>query len=38
MASGAVDRKSQTKGNAHLTLLAEDNAGYGTLIKLASAV
>jgi DNA polymerase III subunit alpha len=25
------------KGNAHLTLLAEDNAGYGNLIKLASA-
>src|SRR5438876_6573055 len=31
------DRRAQTKGNAHLTLLAEDNAGYGNLIKLASA-
>src|SRR6266704_1403954 len=33
----ADDRRAQTKGNAHLTLLAEDNAGYGNLIKLASA-
>ena len=31
------DRRAQTKGNAHLTLLAADNAGYGNLIKLASA-
>ena len=31
------DRKAQAKGNAHLTLLAEDNAGYSNLIKLASA-
>ncbi|OAI55621.1 hypothetical protein AYO48_03180 [Gaiella sp. SCGC AG-212-M14] len=31
------DRGAQTKGNAHLTLLAEDNAGYSNLIKLASA-
>ncbi len=31
------DRHAQTKGNAHLTLLASDNAGYGNLIKLASA-
>jgi DNA polymerase III subunit alpha len=31
------DRAAQTKGNAHLTLLATDNAGYGNLIKLASA-
>ena len=31
------DRRAQTKGNAHLTLLAEDNAGYSNLIKLASA-
>src|SRR5437879_2139796 len=33
----ADDRRAQTKGNAHLTLLASDNAGYGNLIKLASA-
>ena len=33
----ADDRRAQTKGNAHLTLLAEDNTGYGNLIKLASA-
>src|SRR5881397_4032302 len=33
----ADDRRAQTKGNAHLTLLAEDNAGYSNLIKLASA-
>ncbi len=31
------DRHAQTKGNAHLTLLAADNTGYGNLIKLASA-
>src|SRR5438876_1991525 len=31
------DRAAQTKGYAHLTLLAEDNTGYGNLIKLASA-
>jgi DNA polymerase-3 subunit alpha len=31
------DRAAQTKGNAHLTLLASDNTGYGNLIKLASA-
>src|ERR671930_2057741 len=30
------DRKAQTKGNAHLTLLAQDNAGYANLIKLSS--
>jgi DNA polymerase III subunit alpha len=33
----ADDRRAQTKGNAHLTLLAADNTGYGNLIKLASA-
>jgi DNA polymerase-3 subunit alpha len=33
----ADDRRTQTKGNAHLTLLAADNTGYGNLIKLASA-
>jgi DNA polymerase III subunit alpha len=33
----AEDRRAQTKGNAHLTLLAADNTGYGNLIKLASA-
>jgi DNA polymerase-3 subunit alpha len=33
----ADDRQAQTKGNAHLTLLAADNHGYGNLIKLASA-
>src|SRR4029450_1097998 len=32
----ADDRRAQTKGNAHLTLLAADNTGYGNLIKLAS--
>src|SRR3954467_11030266 len=32
----ADDRKAQTKGYAHLTLLAEDNAGYANLIKLSS--
>src|SRR5438309_4288317 len=31
------DRTAHEKGNAHLTLLAEDNAGYSNLIKLASA-
>jgi DNA polymerase-3 subunit alpha len=33
----AEDRRAQQKGYAHLTLLAEDNTGYGNLIKLASA-
>ena len=33
----AEDRHAQRKGYAHLTLLAEDNTGYGNLIKLASA-
>jgi DNA polymerase-3 subunit alpha len=33
----ADDRRAQKKGYAHLTLLAEDNEGYGNLIKLASA-
>src|SRR5213083_2366692 len=33
----ADDRRSQTKGYAHLTLLGETNEGYGNLIKLASA-
>ena len=32
----ADDRKAQTKGYAHLTLLAETNEGYGNLIKLSS--
>jgi DNA polymerase-3 subunit alpha len=32
----ADDRRAQTKGYAHLTLLAEDNAGYANLIKLSS--
>jgi DNA polymerase III subunit alpha len=32
----ADDRKAQAKGYAHLTLLAEDNAGYANLIRLAS--
>jgi DNA polymerase-3 subunit alpha len=31
------DRRAQTKGYAHLTLLAESNEGYANLIKLASA-
>jgi DNA polymerase III subunit alpha len=31
------DRHAQTKGQAHLTLLAADNAGYSNLIRLASA-
>ncbi len=30
------DRRAQKKGNAHLTLLARDNTGYGNLIKLSS--
>src|SRR5437870_787979 len=30
------DRHAQTKGNAHLTLLAADNEGYGNLIRLSS--
>ncbi|MGZ8783785.1 MAG: DNA polymerase III subunit alpha, partial [Gaiellaceae bacterium] len=30
------DRKAQHKGTAHLTLLAETNAGYANLIKLCS--
>src|SRR4029077_3127236 len=30
------DRKAHEKGNAHLTLLAADNAGYANLIKLSS--
>src|SRR3954452_17615759 len=30
------DRNAQQKGQAHLTLLAETNEGYGTLIKLSS--
>src|SRR5213080_4647961 len=33
----ADDRRALRKGYAHLTLLAEDNTGYGNLIKLASA-
>jgi DNA polymerase III subunit alpha len=33
----ADDRRSQQKGYAHLTLLAESNEGYANLIKLASA-
>jgi DNA polymerase III subunit alpha len=32
----ADDRHAQTKGNAHLTLIAADNTGYGNLIRLAS--
>jgi DNA polymerase-3 subunit alpha len=30
------DRSVQKKGNAHLTVLAADNEGYGNLIKLSS--
>jgi DNA polymerase-3 subunit alpha len=30
------DRKANTKGNAHLTLLAASNDGYSNLIKLSS--
>jgi DNA polymerase III subunit alpha len=33
----ADERRAQQKGYAHLTLLAENNAGYSNLIKLASA-
>src|SRR4051812_27219974 len=32
----ADDRRAQTKGNAHLTLLAADNEGYSNLIRLSS--
>ena len=32
----ADDRRAQTKGYAHLTLLAETNEGYANLIKLSS--
>ena len=32
----ADDRRVQTKGYAHLTLLAESNEGYANLIKLSS--
>jgi DNA polymerase-3 subunit alpha len=32
----ADDRRAQAKGYAHLTLLAQDNAGYANLIKLSS--
>src|SRR4051794_25609784 len=32
----ADDRKAQQKGYAHLTLLAQDNVGYGNLIRLSS--
>jgi DNA polymerase-3 subunit alpha len=32
----ADDRKQQTKGYAHLTLLAESNEGYANLIRLSS--
>ena len=32
----ADDRRAHEKGNAHLTLLAADNAGYADLIKLSS--
>src|SRR5689334_21945226 len=32
----ADDRRAATKGNAHLTLLAADNAGYSNLIRLSS--
>jgi DNA polymerase III subunit alpha len=32
----ADDRRAQTKGYAHLTLLARDNEGYSNLIKLSS--
>src|SRR4051794_41586033 len=32
----ADDRKALRKGYAHLTLLAEDSAGYANLIKLSS--
>jgi DNA polymerase-3 subunit alpha len=32
----ADDRRAQTKGYAHLTLLAESNEGYANLIRLSS--
>ncbi|MBA3348255.1 MAG: DNA polymerase III subunit alpha, partial [Actinobacteria bacterium] len=32
----AEDRHSRTRGYAHLTLLARDNAGYANLVKLSS--
>src|SRR5436190_2004208 len=32
----ADDRRAQTKGYAHLTLLAESNEGYANLIRLAT--
>src|SRR5688572_32527125 len=32
----ADDRHARTRGYAHLTLLAESNAGYSNLIKLSS--
>src|SRR5580765_7929501 len=32
----ADDRRAQTKGYAHLTLLAADNAGYANLVKVSS--
>ncbi len=32
----ADDRHSRTRGYAHLTLLAQDNAGYSNLVKLSS--
>jgi DNA polymerase-3 subunit alpha len=32
----ADDRKAHEKGNAHLTLLAASNEGYGNLIRLSS--
>ena len=32
----ADDRRAQTKGYAHLTLLAETTAGYSNLVKLSS--
>src|ERR671918_1944508 len=32
----ADDRRAQTKGYAHLTLLAESNDGYANLVKLSS--
>src|SRR5579862_3962530 len=32
----ADDRRAQTKGYAHLTLLAESTAGYKNLVKLSS--
>ena len=32
----ADDRRSRTRGYAHLTLLAESNEGYGNLVRLSS--